>query len=126
MVLFYRRNKRRLWMTAILLCIVCFVPLTFKAGKLKAVGRQQSSADYLAAPNTINAEELFKLTRWDLRGYCFNGSGISASIQAAMTSSLLHNFSLNIQPEAKRRFIDPAGGNAFYVMSPAMTWHQDR
>ena len=73
----------------------------------------------------INAAEQFAATHQQ-RGCIFNASGASLELSVTMTSALIHDFTPHVSREAERRFVDPAGGNVFHVMSPAMTYHEGR
>ena len=75
--------------------------------------------------NQHDSKNSFRFT-WTLSGYCFDENGVGVLLSSPMTSSLVHNVSSYVQREAKRRFVDPAGGNIFRVMSPSVTQHEGR
>ena len=59
-------------------------------------------------------------------GYLFNESGASQKLSVVLMSALVHDFTSYVSREARHRFVDPAGGNVFHVMSPAMTYRDGR
>ena len=86
----------------------------------------------LTSPTTPNQSEIhingFErfATTYQQRGYLFNESGAWLELSVTMTSALIHDFTPYVGREAARRFVDPAGGHVFHVMSPAMTHHDGR
>ena len=62
----------------------------------------------------------------ELVGYMFNERGRSYRLSARVTSEFVHDFTPYVSSEAERRFVDPAGGNVFHVMSPAVTYLDER
>ena len=84
------------------------------------------SPEQLKIPTAhIGANVSFETT-YQQRGYMFNESGAWRELSVAMTSSFVHDFTPYVSREAERRFVDPAGGNIYHVMSPAMTYRNGR
>ncbi|CAD5111398.1 unnamed protein product [Dimorphilus gyrociliatus] len=75
--------------------------------------------------NQIAIDDTYRIS-YSLYGYTFRQYGISFKSWASVTTGLVHSFSPNLEKEASKRFLDPAGGNVYYANSPAITWHKNQ
>lgn len=75
----------------------------------------QHTSKYINAPNN-------HIHAWNLTGAHFVNISTTRPVTSLITSSMIHNFTRLVEPEARRRFVGSFGGNELQVMSPALTW----